>query len=226
MFEERKERTMGGVQLREDVSLVREMGFWQVWAVGVGSVVGDGIFLYLGQGIQQGGPSALVGFAFAGSVTAALCIYTNASHMLSHLASIEKNIPSIEDINKFLVTIAQSYTLPISNPFPMEFSVFGWCPIKKENKVFYTSIDSKNHVTREDKSEECKEQPLIMGCHKQEIFQKINDAISMENCKTRIPLMVLKKIVLEHEFNEIGGAVQLGININSPKFEFSKLTVI
>lgn len=57
---------MGEVQLREDVSLVRSMGFWQVWGVGVGSVVGDGIFLYLGQGIQQGGPSALVGFAFAG----------------------------------------------------------------------------------------------------------------------------------------------------------------
>lgn len=164
-----------------------------------------------------------IGFAFAGSVTAALCIYTNASHMLSNLASVDKNVPSIEEINEFLVSIAKSYTLPISNPFPMEFSVFGWCPIKKENSVFYTSIDSRNLVLTDDKSEECKEQPLIMGCHKQEILQKINDAISMENRKTRIPLMVLRKVVSEHEFPEIGGAIQLGININTSFNLFSVL---
>lgn len=57
---------MSQIQIKEDVSLIRGMGFWQVWGVGVGAVVGDGIFLYLGQGIQVGGPSALVGFAFAG----------------------------------------------------------------------------------------------------------------------------------------------------------------
>ena len=57
---------MSEVQLKQDVSLIRGMGFWQIWGVGVGAVVGDGIFLYLGQGIQLGGPSAVVGFAFAG----------------------------------------------------------------------------------------------------------------------------------------------------------------
>jgi len=57
---------MNEPKLREDVSLIRQMGFWQVWAIGVGAVVGDGIFLYLGQGIQLGGPSALLGFFIAG----------------------------------------------------------------------------------------------------------------------------------------------------------------
>ena len=164
-----------------------------------------------------------VGFAFAGSVTAALCIYTNASHMLSHLASIDKTIPSIEDISKFLYKIATAYTQPICNPFPMEFSVFGYCPVENKNKLFYTRIDDKNRYESFDKSEECKNEPLIMGCHKSEISQKIDYANSNETCKTRIPLFVLKKVVSEHEFEEIGGAVQLGININKTFSLFSVL---
>jgi len=56
-----------GVQMKE-VAMLRNMGFWEIWAVGVGSVVGDGVFLYLGQGIQQGGPSALLAFFFAGLI--------------------------------------------------------------------------------------------------------------------------------------------------------------
>jgi len=50
----------------KEVSLLRNMGFWQVWAIGVGAVVGDGIFLYMGQGIQAAGPSALLAFLIAG----------------------------------------------------------------------------------------------------------------------------------------------------------------
>ena len=56
---------MGDPAIKE-VSLLRSMGFWQIWAIGVGAVVGDGIFLYLGQGIQVAGPSALLAFAVAG----------------------------------------------------------------------------------------------------------------------------------------------------------------
>ncbi|MBE6031917.1 MAG: amino acid permease, partial [Clostridiales bacterium] len=48
--------------------LVRCMGFWQVWAIGVGAVVGDGIFLYLGQAVQAGGPSSLLGTFIAGVI--------------------------------------------------------------------------------------------------------------------------------------------------------------
>ena len=48
--------------------LVRCMGFWQVWAIGVGAVVGDGIFLYLGQAVQAGGPSSLLGTFVAGVI--------------------------------------------------------------------------------------------------------------------------------------------------------------
>lgn len=50
----------------KEVSLIRNMGFWQIWAIGVGAVVGDGIFLYLGQGIQAAGPSSLLAFFIAG----------------------------------------------------------------------------------------------------------------------------------------------------------------
>lgn len=50
----------------KEVTLLRSMGFWQIWAIGVGSVVGDGIFLYMGQGVSEAGPSALLAFAVAG----------------------------------------------------------------------------------------------------------------------------------------------------------------
>ena len=50
----------------KEVTLLRSMGFWQVWAIGVGAVVGDGIFLYMGQGVAAAGPSALLAFAVAG----------------------------------------------------------------------------------------------------------------------------------------------------------------
>lgn len=154
-----------------------------------------------------------IGFAFAGSITAALCIYTNASHILSHLATVDKTVPSIEDISEFIKKIAKAYTQPICNPYPMEFSVFGYCPVENTNKVFYTNIDKKSHYESFDKSEYCKNEPLIMGCHKTEISKKIEDAKLNRTWKTRIPLFVLREIISKHEFEEIGGAVQLGINI-------------
>jgi len=58
----------------KEVSLVRGMGFWQIWAVGVGAVVGDGVFIYMADGIQAGGPSAIVGFMFAGIVQMLLMV--------------------------------------------------------------------------------------------------------------------------------------------------------
>lgn len=46
--------------------LVRGLGFWTVWAIGVGAVVGDGVFIYMATAIEYGGPASLIGFAFAG----------------------------------------------------------------------------------------------------------------------------------------------------------------
>jgi amino acid transporter len=46
--------------------LDRRLGFWGLWALGVGAVVGDGIFVLLGQGIQTAGPSAFLAFLVAG----------------------------------------------------------------------------------------------------------------------------------------------------------------
>lgn len=62
---------MSEVRLK-DVPMKRNMGFWQIWAIGVGAVVGDGIFLLLGEGIATGGPSAVWGFLFAGLIQ--MCI--------------------------------------------------------------------------------------------------------------------------------------------------------
>ena len=47
-------------------TLDRKLGFWSLWALGVGAVVGDGIFLLLGDGIARAGPSAFQAFLLAG----------------------------------------------------------------------------------------------------------------------------------------------------------------
>lgn len=49
-----------------DVQPFRNMTFWHIWALGVGAVIGDGIFLLLGEGIQKAGPSSLLSFFIAG----------------------------------------------------------------------------------------------------------------------------------------------------------------
>jgi len=49
-----------------EVKPLRNLKFWHIWALGVGSVVGDGIFLLLGEGIQTAGPASIVSFFIAG----------------------------------------------------------------------------------------------------------------------------------------------------------------
>ena len=46
--------------------LLRKLSFWHIWAIGVGSVVGDGIFVLIAQGAQAGGPSSILAYAVGG----------------------------------------------------------------------------------------------------------------------------------------------------------------
>ncbi|AGK60221.1 Gamma-aminobutyrate permease-related permease [Archaeoglobus sulfaticallidus PM70-1] len=49
-----------------DRELVKGLSFKHVWAIGVGAVVGDGIFLLIGEGAKIAGPAALVAYTIAG----------------------------------------------------------------------------------------------------------------------------------------------------------------
>lgn len=44
----------------------RKLGYWHIWALGVGAVVGDGVFLLMGQGIAMAGPGAILAYFVAG----------------------------------------------------------------------------------------------------------------------------------------------------------------
>jgi len=44
----------------------KTLGFWSIWALGVGAVIGDGIFLLMGQGIAAAGPGAIFAYMIAG----------------------------------------------------------------------------------------------------------------------------------------------------------------
>jgi len=64
---------MSEVRIKE-VAPIRNMGIWLIWAIGVGSVVGDGVFLLIGDGISKAGPSALIVYLVAGIVQGATMI--------------------------------------------------------------------------------------------------------------------------------------------------------
>lgn len=44
----------------------KKLGYWSIWALGVGAVIGDGIFLLMGQGIATAGPGAILAYVVAG----------------------------------------------------------------------------------------------------------------------------------------------------------------
>ena len=48
--------------------LIKKLSFWHIWAIGVGAVVGDGIFYLVGQGATTAGPSSAFAYLFAGLV--------------------------------------------------------------------------------------------------------------------------------------------------------------
>jgi|Deesub1362A_J573_1020465.scaffolds.fasta_scaffold07209_2 amino acid transporter len=57
---------MSKAKVLEAEPMVKALGLKEIWAIGVGSVVGDGIFLLMGEGGQIAGPFALVAYSVAG----------------------------------------------------------------------------------------------------------------------------------------------------------------
>lgn len=49
-----------------EIEPLRNLKFRHLWALGVGAVIGDGIFLLIGEGIAVAGPSAILAYAIAG----------------------------------------------------------------------------------------------------------------------------------------------------------------
>ena len=120
-------------------------------------------------------------------------------------------IPSIKEINEFIIKIAQKYTCPIKNPYVIEFATFGYCQREGKNKVFHTIINERNSVINSDKSEECKSKHLLLGNHKNEISNEISEYCSAKpEIASRAPLYVLKRVIESQTYLEIGGGIQLG----------------
>ena len=156
-----------------------------------------------------------IGLAFAGSALAALCIYTNLNKILGNLGSTEKYIPSIKDIHDCVIRIAKTYTTPLKNQFPIEFSTFGFCIQEKKNKIFHTQINNNNAITTIDETDLCHTSQLLLGAFKTEIEEQINEfRIKTENqhpiINGRAPQFILKDIVKNNTYPSIGGGIQLG----------------
>jgi APA family basic amino acid/polyamine antiporter len=74
---------------------MKRLNFWQATAIGLGNIVGAGIFVLAGSAINAAGPSALVAFA----ITAALAMTVGlnnaelASKMYTHLPKSPSGTP-------------------------------------------------------------------------------------------------------------------------------------
>ena len=157
-----------------------------------------------------------IGLGFAGAALAALCIYSSVSRMLSNLASPFGDLPSMEDMHFAVSEIARSYTTPIGNQNAIAFCSVGHCFKSGRDEVFLTEIPhSGSEQTRRVILEQ--EKLLLLGSHQQEIRQMIQekDAEPPKFPGTikiqRSPLRVLRHIVGEGTFSDIGGGVDLGI---------------
>jgi L-asparagine transporter-like permease len=58
--------TEKGERLNKAQSLQKKLSFRHIWALGVGAVVGDGIFLLMGEGTKIAGPAVLLAYGLAG----------------------------------------------------------------------------------------------------------------------------------------------------------------
>lgn len=56
-------------------ALERGLGFWSALTIGVGTMIGAGIFLLAGTAVERAGPAAILAYVFAGAV----CVITAAS---------------------------------------------------------------------------------------------------------------------------------------------------
>lgn len=64
---------MSEVKIKEAAPM-RNMGIWMIWAIGVGTVVGDGVFLLIGDGIRAAGPASVIVYLLAGLVQMATMV--------------------------------------------------------------------------------------------------------------------------------------------------------
>jgi len=60
--------------MQEEKGLKKKMGFWQIWALGVGAVVGDGMFLLVASGAQNAGPACIISYIIAGLILMCICM--------------------------------------------------------------------------------------------------------------------------------------------------------
>lgn len=61
-------KTLSNNGSQKNVSLVRGLGFVDLWSIGVGALIGGGIFTVIGPAVKQAGPALFVAFLIAGII--------------------------------------------------------------------------------------------------------------------------------------------------------------
>ena len=159
--------------------------------------------------------STTVGMSFAGSSLLALNLYAFLSFSLTNLMGNGIDTPSLKGIAQHAYTVFQSLLndyieVNFDSP-PCEISIFGFCPVTHGYELYHIvhrGVDKNSTFKRIDWHSE---NFHLMGDHKEDIKQHINEYQLNNNVNARAPKIVVEDLIKKETYKTIGGRRQLGI---------------
>jgi len=158
-------------------------------------------------------------FAYAGSSLVALNSYAALSTILSNLGAGGGSLarPSAFSILEAAEKILKLYCVEIRDLAHLTIS--GFCP--KTNKPFIGTIKSKEGLSTIECDINIVEQSdtlntVLIGSHVELIRERIDKLASLSTDRSsykywRTPITVLNQLIVDEEYSEIGGNIQLAI---------------
>ncbi|MGA3705792.1 hypothetical protein ACI2TH_20920 [Ralstonia nicotianae] len=169
--------------------------------------------------------SATFGLGYAGDTYIANSVVLAITPLLKRLVSTNHGddaVPSLLQVSEWIRLFLKKYICSInatgnqSNPRMAELSVFGHCGISNSMVAFHLNPTINGQCLDVEISQLDTTDPnaiLLLGKHKGEIKRRVtNDRAGLCSVTTewdRVPREVLRKIIRNRCFDDIGGAIQL-----------------
>lgn len=169
--------------------------------------------------------SGTLGFAYAGTSLIALNTFAFLSNHMTQLRSIGQKKLDLSDVAEivryFLKRNCTEITSCDYKLTKVEALLFGYCPYREKYRRFYL----KSGVNRDGifavEMEEIEEEVIsILGSHKEDIYSQIEEYRKNKSGieHSRAPQKILREIISEQRYSDIGGKLQIGFSIGTNFF--------
>ncbi|MEO3404146.1 hypothetical protein AAFN85_09595 [Mucilaginibacter sp. CAU 1740] len=172
-----------------------------------------------------------LGFSYAGSSMIGLNTYATLCSVLSNLGSGPPNLPDHISIVNKAKDILKVYTISVQSY--AEISIWGFCPITHLPFIGVVSAVKTTEVVYTVEIKYGYEDQLycsLIGSHKSEVNSEIAARCAMlANSKShdywRTPIKVLRDVIKQNSYEEIGGNIQLAIIPSNGSFNHFAMSV-